>query len=68
MNIRDIEYTADDNRYIGYYASQEGGTARPGILVVPEGSGLVDLTKTIARRDGLLWRRQAVGRPGRCNA
>ena len=51
MKTEDIEYHADGARLVGYLAvddSKPGG--RPGVLVAPEGGGLVDLTKSIARR------------------
>jgi dienelactone hydrolase len=47
----DIEYHADGARLVGYLAVDDGKAGRrPGVLVAPEGGGLVDLTKSIARR------------------
>jgi dienelactone hydrolase len=51
MKTEDIEYHADGARLVGYLAVDESrGGKRPGVLVAPEGGGLVDLTKSIARR------------------
>jgi len=51
MKTQDIEYHADGARLVGYLAVDDGKLGkRPGVLVAPEGGGLVDLTKTIARR------------------
>ena len=51
MKTQDIEYTVGGQRYVGYLAVDEATTgSRPGVLVGPEGGGLVELTKTIARR------------------
>jgi len=51
MKTQDIEYHADGARLVGYLAVDDGKRGkRPGVLVAPEGGGLVDLTKTIARR------------------
>jgi dienelactone hydrolase len=51
MKTEDIEYHADGARLVGYLAVDEGRPdRRPGVLVAPEGGGLVDLTKSIARR------------------
>ena len=51
MKTEDIEYHADGARLVGYLAVDETKTGkRPGVLVAPEGGGLVDLTKSIARR------------------
>jgi dienelactone hydrolase len=51
MKTQDIEYHADGARLVGYLAVDDAKSGkRPGILVAPEGGGLVDLTKTIARR------------------
>lgn len=51
MKTQDIEYHADGARLIGYLAVDDAWSGkRPGVLVAPEGGGLVDLTKTIARR------------------
>jgi len=51
MKTQDIEYAVGGQRYVGYFAVDESkeGT-RPGVLVGPEGGGLVELTKSIARR------------------
>jgi dienelactone hydrolase len=47
----DIEYHADGARLVGYLAVDDSKPGRrPGVLVAPEGGGLVDLTKSIARR------------------
>jgi len=51
MKTEDIEYHADGARLVGTLIvddSREG--RRPGVLVAPEGGGLADLTRTIARR------------------
>src|SRR5258708_26516512 len=51
MKTEDIEYHADGARLVGYLAVDDTRTdRRPGVLVAPEGGGLVDLTKSIARR------------------
>jgi dienelactone hydrolase len=51
MKTEDIEYHADGARLVGYLAVDDArGGRRPGVLVAPEGGGLVDLTKSIARR------------------
>ena len=51
MKTEDIEYHADGARLVGYLAVDETKAGkRPGVLVAPEGGGLVDLTKAIARR------------------
>lgn len=51
MKTVDIEYHADGARLVGYLAVDESKSGRrPGVLVAPEGGGLVDLTKSIARR------------------
>ncbi|HEX5262480.1 MAG TPA: dienelactone hydrolase family protein [Phenylobacterium sp.] len=51
MKTEDIEYHADGARLVGYLAVDDARTGkRPGVLVAPEGGGLVDLTKEIARR------------------
>ena len=51
MKTEDIEYHADRARLVGYLAVDDSrGGKRPGVLVAPEGGGLVDLTKSIARR------------------
>src|SRR4051812_33252564 len=51
MKIQDIEYHADGARLVGYLAVDDSHAGkRPGVLVAPEGGGLVDLTKSIARR------------------
>jgi dienelactone hydrolase len=51
MKTQDMEYTVGGQRYVGYLAVDDAkaGT-RPGVLVAPEGGGLVDLTRSIARR------------------
>jgi len=51
MKTLDIEYHADGARLVGYLAVDDShADKRPGVLVAPEGGGLVDLTKSIARR------------------
>lgn len=51
MKTGDIEYHADGARLVGYLAVDDSHAGkRPGVLVAPEGGGLVDLTKSIARR------------------
>jgi len=51
MKTQDIEYHADGARLVGYLAVDDTRSGkRPGVLVAPEGGGLVDLTKAIARR------------------
>lgn len=51
MKIEDIEYHADGARLVGYLAIDDTKAGkRPGVLVAPEGGGLVDLTKSIARK------------------
>jgi dienelactone hydrolase len=51
MKTQDIEYHADGARLVGYLAVDDARSGkRPGVLVAPEGGGLVDLTKSIARR------------------
>lgn len=51
MKTEDIEYHADGARLVGYLAVDDSKPGkRPGVLVAPEGGGLVDLTKSIARR------------------
>lgn len=51
MKTLDIEYHADGARLVGYLAVNETVAGkRPGVLVAPEGGGLVDLTKSIARQ------------------
>ena len=51
MKTEDIEYHADGARLVGYLAVDDRHAGRrPGVLIAPEGGGLVDLTKSIARR------------------
>jgi dienelactone hydrolase len=51
MKTQDIAYTVGGERYVGYLAVDETSAgSRPGVLVGPEGGGLVDLTRSIARR------------------
>jgi dienelactone hydrolase len=51
MRTEDIEHHADGARLVGYLAVDDSRSGkRPGVLVAPEGGGLVDLTKSIARR------------------
>jgi dienelactone hydrolase len=51
MRTADIEYHADGARLVGHLCVDDSKSGkRPGVLVAPEGGGLVDLTKSIARR------------------
>ena len=51
MIVQDIEYAVGGKRYVGsFFADDAHAERRPGVLVAPEGGGLVDLTKSIARR------------------
>ncbi|HEY2481470.1 MAG TPA: dienelactone hydrolase family protein [Caulobacteraceae bacterium] len=51
MIAKDIEYSVAGARYVGkFFADDAVSGKRPGVLVAPEGGGLVDLTKSIARR------------------
>ena len=51
MKTEDIEYHADGARLVGsLFVDDAKPGKRPGVLVAPEGAGLVDLTKSIARR------------------
>ena len=51
MKTEDIEYHADGARLVGtLFVDDAKSGKRPGVLVAPEGGGLVDLTKSIARR------------------
>src|SRR5580700_3295345 len=51
MIVQDIEYIVGGKRYVGcFFADDAHADRRPGVLVAPEGGGLVDLTKSIARR------------------
>jgi dienelactone hydrolase len=51
MRTEDIEYHADGARLVGCMVVDDTKPGkRPGVLVAPEGGGLVDLTKQIARR------------------
>ncbi|HEY1448971.1 MAG TPA: dienelactone hydrolase family protein, partial [Caulobacteraceae bacterium] len=51
MITRDIEYSVGGVRYVGAFLVDDAVSGqRPGVLVAPEGGGLVDLTKSIARR------------------
>jgi dienelactone hydrolase len=51
MKSEDIEYHADGARLVGtLFVDDAKAGKRPGVLVAPEGGGLVDLTKSIARR------------------
>jgi dienelactone hydrolase len=49
MITREIAYQAAGKGYVGTYFAA-GAERRPGVLVAPEGGGLVDLTRSIARR------------------
>jgi dienelactone hydrolase len=51
MRTEDIEHHADGARLVGYLAVDDSRSGkRPGVLIAPEGGGIVDLTKSIARR------------------
>ena len=51
MITRDIEYSVGGVRYVGTFVADDAiAGKRPGVLVAPEGGGLVDLTRSIARR------------------
>lgn len=50
MRTQDIEYSVGGTRFVGYFAAGDGEDRSPGVLVAPEGGGLVDLTRSIARR------------------
>ena len=51
MKTQDIEYNVGGQRYVGHFVvDEEREGRRPGVLVAPEGGGLVDLTKSIAWR------------------
>lgn len=51
MKTQDIAYTVAGARYVGYLAVDDSRSGpRPGVLVGPEGGGLVELTRSIARR------------------
>jgi dienelactone hydrolase len=51
MRTEDIEYHADGARLVGCLVVDDAKRGkRPGVLVAPEGGGLVDLTKQMARR------------------
>jgi dienelactone hydrolase len=51
MITRDIEYHVAGTRYLGHFVADETRAGRrPGVLVAPEGGGLVDLTKAMASR------------------
>ncbi len=51
MRTRDLDYHVEGKRYVGAYAVDDARQGRrPGVLVAPEGGGLTDHTKSIARR------------------
>lgn len=51
MKTQEIAYFVDGKRYVGYFAVDDTlAGPRPGVLVGPEGGGLVELTRSIARR------------------
>jgi len=51
MHTQEIEYHADDARLVGWLAVEQTRSGRrPGVLVAPEGLGLSDHTRNIARR------------------
>ncbi len=47
---RDVEYTVDGQRYVGYLAEPAGTGARPGVLICHEGPGLTDHPRRRADR------------------
>ncbi len=50
MITKEIEYHVGGKRFVGFFAAPDGEGKRPGVLVAPEGGGLVDLTRSMARR------------------
>jgi hypothetical protein len=51
MKTQDIECHAAGQRFVGYLAADDARAGkRPGVLVAPEGGGLAELTRSIARR------------------
>ncbi|HEY5105252.1 MAG TPA: dienelactone hydrolase family protein [Caulobacteraceae bacterium] len=51
MKSQDLEYHVAGTRYVGHFVVDEARAGvRPGVLVAPEGGGLVDLTRSIAAR------------------
>ena len=51
MKTQEIAYSVDGKHYVGYFAVDDSRMGpRPGVLVGPEGGGLVELTRSIARR------------------
>jgi dienelactone hydrolase len=51
MKSVEVEYAFAGVAYVGaYFADKSSTDRRPGVLVAPEGGGLVDLTRSIARR------------------
>lgn len=51
MIEREIAYEVAGKRYVGTYFADDGEEGqRPGVLVAPEGGGLTDHTRSIARR------------------
>lgn len=51
MKTLDIPYTVDGHRYVGYLAVDDStAVRRPGVIIGHEGGGLVEQTKSIARR------------------
>ena len=51
MKSQNLEYHVAGARYVGHFVVDETRAGkRPGVLVAPEGGGLVDLTRAIAAR------------------
>ncbi|MCW4385667.1 dienelactone hydrolase family protein [Salinibacterium sp. SYSU T00001] len=50
MTTRDIEYSHDGTRMIGYLSAPEGAQGRPGILLIHDAFGLSDDMKQLAER------------------
>jgi dienelactone hydrolase len=50
MITRELDYALGDTGYVGSFFVGEDTGGRPGILVVPEGGGLTDHTRSIAAR------------------
>ncbi|HXV01759.1 MAG TPA: dienelactone hydrolase family protein [Caulobacteraceae bacterium] len=50
MINRELEYRVGDERYVGSFFAEDGAGRRPGVLVIPEGGGLTDHTRSIAAK------------------
>lgn len=50
MDIQEIEYRCEGQRYVGQLAVPDGGGKAPGVLVAHEGPGIDDNAKNRARR------------------